>query len=560
MKNYFLISCSLFLISYSSSAQLLNLKDKFTRQDTLRGTLGPERTWWDVTHYTIEVKPDINNKTISGKNGIDFKVVKPGKKMQIDLQEPMQVDKIEYKNASLSFTREGNVYWVDFPLQLKINTSQSITIYFSGKPKEATNPPWQGGWIWKKDCTGSPWVSVACQGLGASVWYPCKDHQSDEPDFGATLNIIVPDSLVGIGNGRLATKLSNNDGITVYVWDVKAPINNYNIIPYIGKYINWTETYKGEKGNLDISYWFLKCDEEKAKAHIPGGTDSMLKALEYWFGPYPFYEDGYKMVQSPHLGMEHQSAIAYGNKFMYGYLGRDLSGSGWGLKWDYITVHESGHEWYANNITTKDVADMWVHEGITDYCETLYTDFYFGKEAGDEYVQGQRLGIRNTKPVIGIYGVNKEGSGDMYPKGANLMHTIRTIIDNDTLFRNIMRGMNEQFRRKTVTTKEVEEYIAIKSGTGLTKVFDQYLRDIRIPVLEYYTTVEKGSVMLNYRWTNCVEGFNMPIKLPADNAGKKGYFLAKESWQKFRTNFKNSDELTEDLFDQNFYVTYKKVK
>ena len=560
MKRYFLISYFIFLISYFSFSQPLNQTTNFTRQDTLRGSLGPERTWWDVTHYTIEVKPDINNKTISGKNGIDFKVVNAGKRMQIDLQEPMQIDKVEYKDQQLKFTREGNVFWIEFPTALKINTSQSITIYFSGKPLEAINPPWKGGWIWKKDCNGNPFVSVACQGLGASVWYPCKDHQGDEPDFGAALNIIVPDSLTAVGNGRLVTKQVNGDGATTYMWNVTQPINNYNIIPYIGKYVNWSETYNGEKGKLDVSYWFLQCDEAKAKQHIPGGTDSTLKALEHWFGPYPFYEDGFKLVQSPHLGMEHQSAVAYGNEFKFGYRGRDLSGTGWGLRWDYIIVHESGHEWFANNITSKDIADMWVHEGITDYCETLYTEYYFGKEAGNAYVQGQRRGIGNVKPIIGNYGVNKEGSGDMYPKGANLMHTIRSIVDNDTLFRNILRGLNEKFYHKTVTTKEIEEYIAVKSGTGLAKVFDQYLRDIRIPVLEFYATVEKGDVMLYYRWTNCVDGFNMPIKLPADGKGKKGYFIAKENWQKFRTNFKTAEELTEDLFDKNFYVVYKKLK
>jgi aminopeptidase N len=558
MKQYLLLFTFLFLFLASSIAQPLNQKTSFTKKDSLRGSIGKERAWWDVTHYTIDVKPDIINKSISGKNGIDFKVTNSGKKMQIDLQEPMQIDKVEYKDQQLKFTREGNVYWVEFPNNLKINTAQSITIFFSGKPREAVRPPWDGGWIWKKDCEGNPFVSVACQGLGASVWYPCKDHQSDEPDFGATLNIIVPDTLTAIGNGRLATKINNTDGTTTYMWNVSQPINSYNIIPYIGKYINWNEVYKGEKGNLDVGYWFLKCDEKKAKQHIPGGTDSTLKALEHWFGPYPFYEDGFKLVQSPHLGMEHQSAVAYGNEFNFGYRGTDLSGSGWGLRWDYIIVHESGHEWFANNITTKDIADMWVHEGITDYCETLYTEFYFGKDAGNAYVQGQRRGIRNNSPIIGSYGVNKEGSGDMYSKGANLMHTIRSIIDNDSLFRNILRGLTQKFYHKTVTTKDVEDYISINGGNNFSKVFDQYLRDTKIPVLEYSASVENGSILLNYRWTNCIEGFNMPIKLPAGN-GKTGYFMATGNWQKFKTNFKAADELKEEMFDKNFYVTYKMV-
>lgn len=558
MKSYFIFFAFLLLTGFSYS-QPLNKKTTFTIQDTLRGSIGPERAWWDVLHYDISVTPDYTTKTITGSNTIEFLVLKPGKKMQIDLQEPMEIDKIKLNNTSLKYTREGNVFWVMIPRRLRIGSTQSLTIDFSGKPREAVNPPWDGGWIWKKDADGNPWMSVACQGLGASVWYPCKDHQSDEPDAGATLSITVPDTLVGVGNGRMTNKKVNADGTTTYTWNVVSPINNYNIVPYIGKYITWGEEYNGLKGKLDVNYWFLQCDEQKAKQHVPGGVDSMLKALEYWFGPYPFYEDGYKLVQSPHLGMEHQSATAYGNKFMYGYLGRDLSGTGWGLKWDYIIVHESGHEWFANNITSKDIADMWIHEGITDYCETLYTEYYFGKEAGDAYVQGQRHGIRNDKPIIGMYGVNKEGSGDMYPKGANLMHTVRSVIDDDTLFRKILWGLNEKYYHQTVTTKQIEQYISVNGGNDFSKVFDQYLRQTQIPQLDYYTTVENGSVVMYYRWSNCVKGFNMPIKLPAGN-GRMGYFLAKESWQRFRTYFNTADELKPALFDQNFYVTYKKIK
>lgn len=559
MKAYLFIPVFLFLFAYISVAQPLNKKEKLTRQDTLRGSIGPERAWWNVMHYNITVKPDYNNKTIEGTNVIRFNVLKTGRKMQIDLQEPMQIDKVLFNDAALKFSREGNVYWISFPRKVKANTLQQLTINFSGKPREAVNPPWDGGWIWKKDSDGNPWMSVACQGLGASVWYPCKDHQSDEPDSGAILSITVADTLMAVGNGRMTDKRNNGDGTSTYTWAVVSPINNYNIIPYIGKYFNWSEVYNGEKGKLDVNYWFLKCDEEKARQHIPGGTDSMLKALEYWFGPYPFYEDGYKLVQSPHLGMEHQSATAYGNKFMYGYLGRDLSGTGWGLRWDYIIVHESGHEWFANNITTNDIADMWVHEGITDYSETLYTEYYFGKEAGEAYVQGQRKGIGNKTPIIGIYGVNKEGSGDMYPKGANLMHTIRSVIDDDTLFRNILRGLNLKYYHQTVNSKDIEDYFSVKGGNDFTKVFDQYLRTTQIPVLEYYTSVENGVILLNYRWSNCIKGFNMPIKLPASYE-KKGYFLATENWQRFKTNLTTENQLSENMFDKNFYVVYKKVK
>jgi aminopeptidase N len=367
-------------------------------------------------------------------------------------------------------------------------------------------------------------MSVACQGLGASVWYPCKDHQSDEPEEGAQLTIQVPKdkNLIAIGNGRKVGEsnlinLSNNNRFS---WQVTNPINNYNIIPYIGDYVGWKETYKGLKGKLDVSYWVLRSDSAKAVEQFKQ-VPKMLEAFEYWFGPYPFYEDGFQMVQSPHLGMEHQSAIAYGNKYMNGYLGRDLSGSGWGLKWDYIIIHESGHEWFANNISTKDIADMWVHEGFTSYSETLFTEYFHGKKAGDEYNFGLRKNISNDIPVIGKYGMNQEGSGDMYPKGANLLHTIRHAINNDSLFRNILMGLNSQFYHQTVTTEQVENYISLRANFGFQKVFDQYLRTTQIPVFSYsYNVKEK---ILTYQFKNCVTGFNLPLHF--NYLGKKYSFM-----------------------------------
>ena len=356
-------------------------------------------------------------------------------------------------------------------------------------------------------------MSVACQGLGASVWYPCKDIQSDEPNNGASLTMIVPDSLMAIGNGRLKTTTKNN-GLTTYTWEVTSPINNYTIIPYIGDYIGWKEQYPGLKGDLDIHYWVLRESEEKARAQFTQ-VPQMLKAFEYWMGPYPFYEDGYQLIQSQHLGMEHQSAVAYGNKFANGYLGRDLSGTGWGLKWDYIIVHESGHEWFANNITTNDIADMWVHEGINSYAETLYTEFYYGKEAGNEYTYGMRKRIRNDIPIIGKYGVNNEGSGDMYAKGAVMLHSIRQAINNDSLFRSILIGLNKDFYHQTVSTQQIENYISNKSNFNFSKTFDQYLRNTQIPIFNYY--YDSTEKILTYQYKNCVVGFNLPINVVYDH-------------------------------------------
>ena len=551
-KQFLFLGACLWFLAPCVFGQPLHQKDTFTRQDTLRGSIGPERSWWDVLHYDITVTPDFNTKTIKGKTTIQYKVL-PNQKsdyLQIDLQKPLTIDSIFYNNKlyinypAKPYYNEGNVWHIPLP-KAPVNAVQTISIVYHGKPKEAMRPPWDGGWIWKKDSAGNPWMSVACQGLGASVWYPCKDHQSDEPDNGATLTIIAPDSLTTVGNGRLKDKKSIN-GNTVSTWEVKDPINNYNIIPYIGKYVNWSDTLMGEKGKLDLNYWVLEEDLDKAKKQFEQ-VKLMIRAFEYWFGPYPFYEDGYKLVQSPHLGMEHQSAVAYGNKFQNGYLGRDLSGTGWGLKWDFIIIHESGHEWFANNITTKDIADMWVHEGFTNYSETLFTEYYYGKQAGNEYLQGIRKGIANDIPIIGPYGVNQEGSGDMYPKGANLIHTIRQIINDDEKFRQILRGLNKDFYHQTVTSKQIEDYISQKSGKDLSKVFDQYLRTTQIPVLDLKAEGDK----IKFKWTNCIAGFNMPVKLTNGQ-----WINPTTAEQKIKIEGKNFADVDAD---KNFYIQVKKV-
>ena len=553
MKKLFLLITCYSLLNIQCSAQPLNQKQKFTHQDTLRGSIGPEREWWDVLHYDVQVTPDYNAKSITGETTIQYKVVKDkySDYLQIDLQQPLKIDTIYYDGKLyINYPRkpyynEGNVWHVPLPKAPK-NSIHSISIIYHGNPRIARNPPWDGGWIFTKDAEGRPWMTVACQGLGASVWYPCKDHQSDEPDNGATLSITVDSTLVAVGNGRLKEKKSN-DATTTWTWEVKDPINNYNIIPYIGKYVTWHEDYNGEKGKLDCDYWVLDYDLEKAKKQFMQ-VDDMLKCFEYWMGPYPFYEDGYKLVETPHLGMEHQSAVAYGNKFMNGYLGRDLSGSGWGNDWDYIIVHESGHEWFANNITSNDIADMWIHEGITDYSETLFVQCKSGKEAANAYTQGLRRTIRNDRPIIGSYGVNQEGSGDMYNKGNNIMHMVRQIINNDSLFRNILRGLNEVFYHKTVDSKDVENYITKKSGKDLSKLFDQYLRTTQIPTLEYKIQGDK----LSFHWANCISGFNMPVKL----ASSDQWITPGTDWKETSVTAAMKDGFK---IDNNFYITVKKI-
>jgi aminopeptidase N len=551
MKRIVVALSFCFLLTFVSNAQPLNRKGFFDRQDSLRGSLNQYRNWWNVLRYDISVTPDFDTRTIKGKNTITLwdSGVGPGSHtLQLDLQNPMQVESIFFEGQPVKYIREGNVYWVyirDSLAKYKIKPGErKLEVSFSGVPRPALNAPWDGGWIWKKDAKGRPFISVACQGLGASVWYPCKDHQSDEPEKGASLTINVPDSLVAVANGKLKNK-SGKNGIATYTWEVNNPINSYNIIPYIGKYVNFTETYKGEEGHLNCSYWVLDYNLEKAKKQFEQ-VKPTLKSMEYWFGPYPFYKDNFKLVEAPHLGMEHQSAVAYGNKYMNGYLGNDLSGTGWGKNWDYIIVHETGHEWFGNNITAADIADMWVHEGFTDYSETLFVELEYGKQAANEYVQGLRKSITNDKPIIGVYGVNQEGSGDMYYKGANLIHTIRQIINDDKKFREILRGLNKTFYHQTVTTQQVEDYISQQAGKDFSKVFDQYLRNRSVPTLQLNVD---GNV-LKYKWEDCIDGFDMPIKL------SNGQWLQpKMYWQEVKLGQQEAKNITADA---NFYIQVKK--
>ncbi len=552
----------------------------FTHADTVRGSITPERAWWDVLRYDIRVRPDYEKKFIHGANSLRFVVLQQGQTMQIDLQQPMQLLSATWRKIALKFKREGNAFYIRFPKALRQGEKETLDLRFEGYPRVAVRPPWDGGWIFTKDKQGRPWMSVACQGLGASVWYPCKDHQSDEPDSGASLSITVPDTLVAVGNGRLKKKRANGDGTATYTWAVVNPINNYDIIPYIGKYVSWHEDYAGEKGRLDCDYWVLDYDLAKARQQFKQ-ADSMLHCFEYWMGPYPFYEDGYKLVEAPHLGMEHQSAVAYGNHFENGYLGRDLSASGWGLKWDFIIVHESGHEWFGNNITTKDIADMWVHEGFTNYTETLYTTCQDGVEAGNDYCIGTRKNIRNDRPVIAHYGVNEEGSGDMYYKGGNMLHMIRQIL-GDSAFRGLLRGLNADFYHQTVTSGQIEVYISRYAHRDLSKIFDQYLRTIQIPVLEYKTDGGAGAgaggatgaggtgMGLSYRWTNCVKGFDMPLKISVGGKPEE-WIRPTEDWQRLPGDnaaatststgaISNTGSSEKALSaDRNFYITVKKA-
>jgi Aminopeptidase N len=479
----------------------------FTRQDTLRGSITPERAWWDLTYYHLDIIVNPADSSIIGTNTVTYRVLKPASLMQIDLQGPLTLIKAVQDNNVLKFKREGNVYWIELAEKQEQGRIYSVVLTYGGKPKVSTRPPWSGGITWKKDKNGLPFIASSCQGDGASLWWPCKDHMYDEPDS-MLISVNVPGNLMDVSNGRLRSVVKQKNKTKTYNWFVANPIDNYGVNINIADYAHFSEIYKGEKGSLDCDYYVLKEDFEKAKLQFKQAP-LMLAAFEHWFGPYPFYEDGYKLVEAPYLGMEHQSSVTYGNGFKNGYQETDLSYSGWGLKFDFIIIHESAHEWFANSITYEDIADMWVHESFANYAESLYVEYYFGKEAGSEYVLGTRANILNDIPIIGLYGVNSEGSHDMYYKGGNMLHTLRQIINDDEKWRSILRGLNKDFYHQVVKGSQIESYLSEKTGINLRTIFDQYLRDIRIPVFEYSV---KGND-LTFRWNNCVPGFNMPLKI-----------------------------------------------
>ncbi|UYQ95111.1 M1 family metallopeptidase [Chitinophaga horti] len=539
---------SIVLLLVVLSAALAANAQQFTRQDTLRGTLTADRNWWDVTYYDLHVKVSLADSSLSGKNIIHYRVLKPYKTMQIDLQQPMQIDSVVQAGKSLKFRRDGNAFFITMQAAQVAGKINQLTVYYHGLPRKAIRAPWDGGVQWSLDSLNRPWIATACQNLGASVWWPNKDHQTEEADS-TNITVTVPSDLTNVSNGRLRSRKDNGDGTTTFNWFVSNPINNYDVSLNIAHYTEFTDSFTGEKGKLDMSFWVLDYNLDRAKKHFEV-VKPMMKCFEHWFGPYPFYEDSYKLVETPHLGMEHQSAVAYGNKYKMGYLGRDLSGSGWGLKWDFIIIHETGHEWFGNNITTKDIADMWVHEGFTNYSETIFTQCADGLQAANEYNRGSRRNVQNDIPIIGKYGVNNEGSGDMYPKASAMIHNIRQIINDDEKFRQILRGLNKKFYHQTVTGRQVQQYINNATGKNFDKVYEQYLTTIVIPELEY--KIENG--VLSYRWSNSVKGFNMPIKVTLSD-GQYSFIYPLQSWKTTKLQLSDPSKFA---IDPNFYIKVKK--
>jgi aminopeptidase N len=537
----------LFLFLFTGFATIAQNNLNFTEDEFLRGSITPEREWWDLVYYHLNIDVNPDEKYIAGSNTVGFKAVAAGEVMQIDLQPPLKIEKITHKGEDLSYKKKGtNAYMVLFDKSPEKGVYNEITVHYSGKPKEAIRAPWDGGFSWKKDNNGKHFVATSCQGLGASVWWPNKDHMYDEVDS-MLISVTHTRDLMNVSNGRLRSTDETDSTRTTH-WYVDNPINNYGVNVNIGDYVHFGEKYPGENGELDLDYWVLRENLEKAKEQFKQ-TPMMMKAFEHWFGPYPFYKDGFKLVEVPYLGMEHQSSVTYGNKYQNGYLGRDLSGTGQGLKFDFIIIHEAGHEWFANSITYKDIADMWIHESFTAYSENLYLDYHFGKEASADYVIGTRANIQNDKPIIGRYNLNRRGSGDMYYKGANMLHTLRHLVDDDEKWRSMLRDMNKEFYHKTVNSRQVENFLSRKSGKDLSAFFNQYLRTTKIPTLEY----EYDGKKLKYRYKDVVEDFDMPIRVQIDG---KNHWLSPNKNSEWKTEKLKGNTI---VIDRNFYINSKKI-
>jgi aminopeptidase N len=533
------------VISFLFSDLATARQESISEQERLRGSITPEREWWDVKHYDLRFEVFPETKSLRGSNKIRFTTLAAHELMQIDLQPPLEITKVLLEDKPLTFERNDNVYLIQFPNKLPAGTEGSIEVFYQGEPVVSRNPPWSGGLSWQKDEQGNHFIASSCQGIGASIWWANKDHGYDEPDEGINIRVTVPETLSAVSNGRLTqTDHDSARKTKTFHWQVTQPINNYGVNVNIGNYVHFADKYEGEFGTLDLDYWVLADDRERAGEQFKEAPRT-IEAFEHWFGKYPFYEDSYKLVAVPYLGMEHQSSVTYGNGYVNGYRGRDLSATGVGLKFDFIIVHESGHEWFGNNISMKDAADMWIHESFTNYAENLFVEYHFTEKEAQDYVIGCRKLVRNESPIIGTYNANRSGSGDMYYKGGNMLHSMRQIVNDDEKWRSILRGLNTEFWHQTVTTEQIESYMSKQSGIDFSLLFDQYLRGTKIPNLKHSFAGRE----LTFQWENVVADFAYPVDVIVN--GNEIRITPTETPQTITLG----EEKTSFEVDRNFYVT-----
>lgn len=505
------------------------------------------RTCYDISFYHLDVRIDPSTQFISGSNTIDFRVASELDVMQVDLFANMNIDKIILDEATpATFTREYNAVFVRLPKKLPAGSRHSVKVFYSGKPQVARRPPWDGGFTWERDKEGNPWVAVTCQGTGASLWWPNKDHQADEPDS-MFMSITVPQGLTDISNGRLRRTAVLPDGWTRFDWFISYPVNNYNVTVNIGKFSHFNDSFMSLSGEkLTLDYYVVPENLEKAKK-VFQQVKPMMASFERAFGPYPFIRDGYKLVESPHTGMEHQTAVAYGNWYIGGYRGRAPSETG--LKFDFIIIHESAHEWWGNSVSSKDIADMWIHESFGAYAEAVFVESQYGRQEALQYINGKKPNVLNDRPIIGIPNVQYRGSGDMYDKGQLVLNTLRSVIDNDSLWFRILRGIQDKFKYQTIDADDVFRFINESTSSDYTYFFDQYFRQTRIPQLTVMASKKGDTVKAMYRWNAEAKDFRMPVKA-LTSPGRFEWIHPTNSWQTVELHGMKPEDfkIAEDLF------------
>jgi aminopeptidase N len=513
-----------------------------TRFDMLRGAYGQFRANNDLLHYHLDIRVDPEQKTIRGKNTIRFRMLRDASRIQLDLNEKLDIEKIALEGKPLKYERDSGAVFIDFPYRLRAGRVYSIEFHYSGHPLETGR---FGGMTFKKDPAGRTWINTACEETGASIWWPNKDQWRDEVE-NMDISVTIPNGLTDVSNGHLIGKKDMGDGYTRWDWHVSYPINNYDVSMNIGDYVH----YSDKLGDLPLDFYVLPEDLDRSKPQF-AQAKGMIEAFQHYFGPYPFAKDGYKLVEAPYSGMEHQTAVTYGNLFKNGYLGRDWTGVGISPRFDFIIIHESGHEWFGNSVSAADHADMWIHEGWTTYLESLYVEYRWGTADAMRYLSGYRQKVHNLRPIVAERGVNADPTEDQYFKGALMLNTLRSTVNDDAKWWSLLRGFYQRFKYQNILTEDVVAYFNMHSGLDLTPIFDQYLRHAAIPRLELLFGEVPDTLM--YKWDADEVGFAMPVRVGVP--GKWQTIKPTTKWQTMKTSL-SKDELQVDL--DHFYVDVNK--
>jgi aminopeptidase N len=506
------------------------------RASQLRGEYGPYRANNDLLFYHLDVRVDPEKKLLSGKNTIRFKMLRDDTRIQLDLYENLKVEKILLGSTELKYEREYNAVFVDFPETLKSGREYSIDFHYSGNPLESGR---FGAVAFRQDPAGQHWITTACEGPGASIWWPNKDQWRDEVE-NMRISVTIPNDLVDVSNGRFLGKTDLGDGYTRWDWQVHYPINNYNVSLNIGNYVHFSD----KLDDLTLDFYVTPANLEKAKVQF-AQAKPMIEAYQKYFGEYPFKKDGYKLIEVPYSGMEHQSAVTYGNRFANGYLERDWTGVGVSLKFDFIIIHESAHEWFGNSVSAADVSDMWIQEGWTTYLEAVYVEHMFGYDDAIKYVNGYKPKVQNRQPIITERGLHRSPPGDQYFKGALLINTLRSVVNDDTRWWKLMRDLYQEFKYKNIMTEDMIRFFNQKTGKDLTPIFDQYLRHPGIPTLEL--SFDQAKQTVSYRWKADEARFAMPIRVGKRSAWQM--ITPTAEWQTMPTKIPAAEfEVATDLY------------